>query len=214
MEQSAMEKCSTLRERVAAMIADTQGRLYDANFDAEVLKALDECKDLCYEVNNLRPSDREGRAALMREILGATGEYFSVIPPFWCDYGKNIRIGENFFCNHNTVILDGAPVTFGDNVFIAPNCVFSTAGHPIDAGRRNIGLEYALPITVGDDVWFGMGVMVCPGVTIGSNVVIGAGSVVTRDIPSGVVAVGNPCKPLREIGPQDAARYELYQPAE
>ena len=110
------------------------------------------------------------------------------------------------------MVLDGAPVTFGHDVYIAPNCVFSTAGHPVDTERRNAGLEYALPITVGDNVWIGMGVLVCPGVTIGSNVVIGAGSVVVKDIPSGVVAVGNPCRVMREIGLEDAARYELYQP--
>lgn len=190
-----------LRERIAQKIAGLDGTLYDANFDPQVLLAIDECKELCWELNQLRPSDREGRARIARQIFASTGEDITITPPFWCDYGKNIRVGENFYCNHGLVILDAAPVTFGDNVFIAPNCVFSTAGHPIDAKRRNEGLEYALPITVGDDVWFGMGVLVCPGVTIGSNVVIGAGSVVTKDIPSNVVAVGNPCRPLREIDP-------------
>ena len=197
-----------LRERVARAIAETNGRLYDANYDSEVLAALDECKELCWELNQLRPSDRAGRARIARELFAHAGEHIGITAPFWCDYGKNISVGENFYCNHGLVILDGAPVTFGDNVFIAPNCVFSTAGHPVDTALRNEGLEYALPITVGDNVWFGMGVMVCPGVTIGSDVVIGAGSVVTRDIPSGVVAVGNPCKPLRKIGPEDAKRYE------
>lgn len=211
MNKTTRKEGTSLRAEVAAIIAGTQGRLYDANYDSRVLRALDECKDLCWEINNLRPSDREGCAALVRKLFASTKSYVNVVPPFWCDYGKNISVGENFFCNHNTVILDGAPVTFGDIVFIAPNCVFSTAGHPIDATRRNEGLEYALPITVGDDVWFGMGVLVCPGVTIGSNVVIGAGSVVTKDIPSGVVAVGNPCKPLRPIGPQDAERYVRYE---
>ena len=123
--------------------------------------------------------------------------------PFWCDYGYNIEIGENFFANHNTVILDGGGVTFGDNVFIAPNCGFYTAGHPIGFERRNQGLEYAYPITVGDNVWIGAGVQVLPGVTIGSDVVIGAGSVVTRDIPSHSVAVGNPCRVLRKSTDKD-----------
>ena len=199
-------------KRVAAvqMIAEANGRLYDANFDPAILAALDECKELCYDYNQMRPTAREERMAFLRTIVGSMGEYATVVSPFWCDYGANIHLGENFFANHGLVILDGAPVTFGDNVFIAPNCVFSTAGHPIDARRRNEGLEYALPITVGSDVWFGMGVMVCPGVTIGSNVVIGAGSVVTRDIPSGVVAVGNPCKPLRPITEADSQRYERW----
>lgn len=199
-------------KRVSAtkMIAQTNGQLYDANFDPKILQALDECKELCYDYNQMRPTLRVERMAFLREIVGSMGEYATVVSPFWCDYGTNIHLGENFFANHGLVILDGAPVTFGNDVYIAPNCVFSTAGHPIDYERRNKGLEYALPITVGDNVWFGMGVMVCPGVTIGSNVVIGAGSVVTRDIPSGVVAVGNPCRVLRKIGPEDAARYELF----
>ena len=199
-----------LRASVAAMIASTEGRLYDANFDERVLRALDECKDLCYDYNQVRPTDRTGLHARLAQIVGSIGDRAHVTPPFWCDYGKNVHLGEGFFANHGLVILDGAPVTFGRNVFVAPNCVFSTAGHPIDAERRNQGLEYALPITVGDDVWFGMGVMVCPGVTIGSNVVIGAGSVVTRDVPSGVVAAGNPCRVLREIGPEDAQRYQRF----
>lgn len=112
-------------------------------------------------------------------------------------------MGKNFYANHNLVILDGAKVIFGNDVFIAPDCGFYTAGHPIDAERRNQGLEYAYPITVGDNVWFGGGVRVLPGVTIGSNVVIGAGSVVTHDIPDNVIAVGNPCRVLREITEED-----------
>ena len=199
-----------VRTRVANMIESTGGRLYDANFDPLVLKALDECKELCYDYNMVRPSHREELHERLAQIVGSMGEHAHITPPFWCDYGKNIRLGENFYANHGLVVLDGAPVTFGQNVFIAPNCVFSTAGHPVDTERRNVGLEYALPIIVGDNVWFGMGVLVCPGVTIGSNVVIGAGSVVTKDIPSGVVAVGNPCRVLRAIGPEDAARYELF----
>lgn len=118
----------------------------------------------------------------------------------------NIELGENFYANHNLVILDGAKVTFGDNVFVAPNCGFYTAGHPLDYERRNAGLEYAYPITVGDNVWIGGGVQVMPGVTIGSNVVIGGGSVVTKDIPDNYVAVGNPCKVIRPITEADKTR--------
>ena len=201
---------SEKRTAAAQMIASTEGRLYDANFDPAILAALDECKELCYDYNQTRPSLRKERRDLLRNIVGSMGEAATVVAPFWCDYGVNIHLGENFYANHGLVILDGAPVTFGHDVYIAPNCVFSTAGHPFDTERRNEGLEYALPITVGDNVWFGMGVMVCPGVTIGSNVVIGAGSVVTRDIPSGVVAVGNPCHVLREITEADVARYERW----
>lgn len=114
-----------------------------------------------------------------------------------------MTLGDNFFANHGLVLLDAAPITFGNNVFLGPDCGFYTSGHPVDFERRNTGLEYAWPITVGDNVWMGGGVRVMPGVTIGSNVVIGSGSVVTKDIPSGVVAVGNPCKPVRPITDAD-----------
>ena len=116
-----------------------------------------------------------------------------------CDYGYNIEIGENFYANHNLIILDVNKVTFGDNVFVAPNCSFYTSGHPLEYEIRNKGLEYAKPINVGNNVWIGGNVCVLPGVTIGDNVVIGAGSVVTKDIPSGVVSVGSPCKVIKEI---------------
>ena len=139
----------------------------------------------------------------MKQLLGKTKGSFEINAPFWCDYGSNIEIGEGFFANHNTVILDGAKVTFGDHVFIAPNCGFYTAGHPIDYERRNAGLEYAYPIKVGDNVWFGAGVQVMPGVTIGSDVVIGAGSIVVKDIPDHSVAVGNPCRVIRAITEED-----------
>ncbi len=178
--------------------------LYDANNDTDLIEERKVAKILCYDFNHLRPSDTIEQQRIMRQLLGKTaGDNFCIVAPFWCDYGYNIEIGENFFANHNTVILDGAKVTFGNNVFIAPNCGFHTAGHPIDAERRNRGLEYAYPITVGDNVWIGAGVQVMPGVTIGSNVVIGGGSVVVKDIPSNVVAVGNPCRVLRPITDED-----------
>lgn len=126
-------------------------------------------------------------------------ENYWIEQPFWCDYGYNIEIGENFYSNHNLTILDGNKVKFGDNVFIGPNCSFYTAGHPLDTQRRNQGLEYAKPIIIGNNVWLGGNVCVLPGVTIGDNVVIGAGSVVTKDIPSNVVAAGNPCKIIKNL---------------
>lgn len=180
-----------------------RGQLYDANYDAQLEAEREKAKELCYEFNRLRPSDRQGQEALLRQLLGKAGANLRITAPFWCDYGYNIEVGENFYANHNLVILDGAKVTFGDNVFIAPDCGFHTAGHPIDFERRNRGLEYAYPITVGSNVWIGAGVQVMPGVTIGDNVVIGGGSVVVKDIPADSVAVGNPCRVIRAITDAD-----------
>ena len=184
-----------------------EGILYDANNDAELLAERLAAADMTYELNRLRPSQVAEREAVIRRLLGRTGKNVSIVSPFFCDYGYNIEIGENFFMNMNCVILDGAKVTFGDNVFVAPGCGFYTAGHPLDAERRNAGLEYALPIRIGNNVWIGAQVCVLPGVTIGDNSVIGAGSVVTKDIPAGVLAAGNPCRVIRPITEADAARY-------
>ncbi len=184
-----------------------EGILYDANNDAELLAERQAAADMTYELNRLRPSQVAEREAVIRRLLGRTGKNVSIVSPFFCDYGYNIEIGENFFMNMNCVILDGAKVTFGDNVFVAPGCGFYTAGHPLDAERRNAGLEYALPIRIGNNVWIGAQVCILPGVTIGDNSVIGAGSVVTKDIPSGVLAAGNPCRVIRPITEADAARY-------
>lgn len=138
-------------------------------------------------------------------FLGKTGENLIIEPPFACDYGYNIEIGENFYANVNLVILDGAKVSIGANAFIAPNVGIYTAGHPLDAEQRNRGLEYARPVTIGNNVWIGAGVCILPGVTIGDNTVIGAGSVVTKDIPSNVLAVGNPCRVIKEIEQTETA---------
>lgn len=177
--------------------------LYDANNDEELIKNRVIANELCFKYNHSMPSDLAGQKEILKKLLGQVDDTALIMTPFWCDYGFNIRVGKNFFSNHNTIILDGAEVTFGDNVFVAPNCGFYTAGHPIDAKRRNQGLEYAYPITVGNNVWIGAGVHVMPGVTIGDNVVIGGGSVVVKDIPSNSVAVGNPCHVIREITDKD-----------
>ena len=153
------------------------GMIYDANYDEELLKERMKAKDLCFEYNYLiKPSEVEKQNKILKKLLGKTGKNFTMTAPFWCDYGYNIELGENFYSNHNVVILDGAKVKFGDNVF--------------------------KPITVGNNVWFGAGVHVMPGVTIGNDVVIAAGSVVTKDIPSGVVAAGVPCRVVKKITEQ------------
>lgn len=175
------------------------GMIYDANYDTALIAERMRCKEMCRDYNDLRPSMMQERTDLLRRLFGTVKGELLVEQPFHCDYGYNIEVGENFYANFNLVILDGAKVKFGDNVFIAPNCGFYTAGHPLDAIQRNKGLEYARPITVGDNVWIGAGVSVLPGVTIGDNCVIGAGSVVNRDIPANTLAAGNPCRPIRKI---------------
>ena len=195
-----MWKIQNMKTEKEKMLA---GELYDANYNSELIAERQRCKDLCHEYNMTVPSQTEKREELMRRLLGRTGERFLIEQPFYCDYGYNIEIGEDFYANVNCVILDGAKVTFGRNVFIAPNCGFYTAGHPLDIAQRNSGLEYARPITVGNDVWIGANVAVLPGVTIGDGCVIGAGSVVTRDIPAHSLAVGNPCRVIRRIGDED-----------
>ncbi|MGN1342931.1 MAG: sugar O-acetyltransferase [Traorella sp.] len=176
--------------------------LYDANDQDLMLERLN-CKSLCQEYNHLPIKDLNRRKDLIKRIFGKTGDMIHVEPDVWCDYGYRIEVGENFYANHGLVILDAGKVVFGDNIFIGPNCGFHTSGHPIDFERRNKGLEYAYPIIVGNNVWFGAGVQVMPGVTIKDNVVIGGGSVVVHDIPSDSVAVGNPCKVIRKITDDD-----------
>lgn len=184
-----------------------KGLLYDATHDEEIVNARNRCKELCFRYNQLSPLNFDGRDKLIRQILKRTGKSFCIEQPFYCDYGYNIELGENFYANHGCVILDGARVCFGDNVFIAPYCGFYTAGHALDAADRAAGLEYAFPITIGNNVWIGAHTAVLPGVTIGDNTVISAGSVVNRSIPSNVLAAGNPCKVIRPITAEDRNKY-------
>lgn len=175
------------------------GMPYDPNHDAELLDEMSRAGELCWRYNSLSPQDEAARKELLRTLLGRVGDDFTIRSPFFCDYGYNITIGRNFFANVNWVVLDAAPVTIGDNVFIAPNVGIYTAGHPLDAEERGRGTEYARAVTIGNDVWIGAGVSVLPGVTIGDRVVIGAGSVVNRDIPADSLAVGNPCRVVRSL---------------
>ncbi|WP_440448192.1 sugar O-acetyltransferase [Ruminococcus sp.] len=180
------------------------GKVYNC-LDEELSTALRKAKQLCHKYNDIFFEDETAAKKIIDELLQEEHNdgYCVFTPSFWCDYGFNVKVGKNFYSNHNLVILDCAEVTFGDNVFVGPNCGFYTAIHPIDAEQRKMEIEWAKPIKVGNDVWFGGSVTVLPGVTIGDNVVIGAGSVVVKDIPSGVVAVGNPCKPIRKITEAD-----------
>lgn len=165
------------------------------SYNKELMKA----KELCHEYNSLKPHELEKRTEILKKLLGKMNGVALIEQNFWCDFGYNIEIGKNFYSNHNLVILDTTKVKFGDNVLIGPNCGFYAAGHPLKPELRRTGEELAKPIEVGNDVWIGGNVSVMPGVKIGDNSVIGAGSVVTKDIPANVVAVGNPCKPIKEI---------------
>ena len=188
-----------------------KGFLYDANNDPDVMEKHLNCLQACFELNNMSPLQQKEREEKLREIVGEIGDGFDVLSPFFCDFGVNIHIGNHFYANHNLSILDGGMVTIGDHVFIAPNVVITTAGHAIDRDQRARGLEIALPITIGNHVWMGANVCILPGVTVGSNVVIGAGSVVTRDIPNNVIAVGNPCRVLRAITEEDKHKYPVWE---
>jgi len=187
------------------------GYLYDANYDKDLIAEIERCNDLCSEFNQTRPSHRSVQREILSRIFGKMGRDITINAPFWFDYGYNTTVGDYFFANHNCQILDGGKVTFGDHVFIAPNCIFTTAEHALDADQRNAGLEVALPITVGNNVWFGAGVIVLGGVTIGDNVVVGAGSVVTRSIPSNVIATGVPARVIRQITAADKKRYPMFE---
>ena len=194
----------TEREKAAA------GYLYSP-YESDLVDDRNKCCDLCFEYNSLKPSDAEGQRKIIKKLINDQHNTAILTAPFWCDYGYNITVGKNFYCNRNLVVLDEAKVTVGDNVFIAPHCCISTAGHPIDSEQRNTGIEIALPVTIGNNVWIGANVTVLPGVTIGDNVVIGAGSLVNKNIPSNVVAGGNPCKVIRSITEEDKSKYKFYE---
>jgi maltose O-acetyltransferase len=172
------------------------GELYIAA-DPELVADREACERALRAYN--AEGDEDERARMMRELLGAFGDESSIRPPFFCDYGSNIRIGANAFLNFNCVILDVVPITIGDRVQIASAVQLLAADHPLDAVERASGREFGAPITVEDDVWLGGGVVICPGVTVGSRSVIGAGSVVTRDVPDDVLAAGNPCRVIRPV---------------
>lgn len=186
------------------------GEIYDA-CNPEFIRRLEETREKIWELNNLHPSKKEERIALFRSIIGSCGETFHINRPFRCDYGCNIHIGDKFFANFNLTILDEATVTIGDNVFIGPNVSIYTACHPLEAEARNTGEEWAEPVTIGNSVWIGGSATILPGVKIGDNCVIGAGSVVTKDIPSNSVAAGNPARVIKHLAAPDKSLEEPIQ---
>lgn len=175
------------------------GRVYSAT-DPELLNELNEVKEVIHKYNSLSPADTDARFRILKSLLGHTADdEFIINQPFYCDYGKQIRIGRRFFANFNLTVLDEALVTIGDDCFIGPNVSIYTACHSTDPVERNTRNEWARPVSIGHNVWIGGSVTILPGVTIGNNVTIGAGSVVTKDIPDNVVAVGNPCRVIKQL---------------
>lgn len=186
----------TQKERMVA------GLLYNP-LDEELTSLSEKAAEITYQFNQCRPSDKAQLQTLLSRLLGKHGKDCWIKPPFRCDYGFNIEIGDSFFANYNCVILDCAPVKIGNCCMFAPNVSLYTAGHPLHPENRNTWLEYAAGISIGNNVWLGGNVVVNPGVTIGDNVVVGSGSVVTKNIPANSLAVGNPARVLREITDED-----------
>ena len=176
------------------------GMTYSA-VDQQLLEELNTVKEIIHRYNSISPSATKERLSILKGLLGHIGddEFIIINQPFYCDYGKQISVGRRFFANFNLTILDEASVTIGDDCFIGPNVSIYTACHSTDPVERNTRMEWAEPVTIGDNVWIGGSVTILPGVTIGNNVTIGAGSVVTKDIPDNVVAVGNPCKVIKRL---------------
>ena len=185
------------------------GLWYDANFDDELVQQRLIAEDLCFELNNTRPSKVEDRNAILNQLIPNLGNNCTILSPFITDYGCYCSIGHDTFINHNAYLMDGGGITIGHHCFIGPNCGMYTAIHPMLAEERNQGLEKALPIVIGDNCWIGADVTILPGVTIGSNTIIGAKSVVKKDIPDHVLALGNPCRVIRPITEDDSILKEV-----
>lgn len=185
-------------------------KLYIAS-DAELTKDFARSKELTHRFNETRYGENEKRYEILKDLFKKIGEKCYIEPPFRCDYGCNITVGNNFYANYDCIILDVCDVEIGENVFFAPKVCIFTAAHPIDAEVRNTQLEYGKRVKIGSNVWIGGNTVVNPGVTIGDNSVIGSGSVVTKDIPSGVIAAGNPCKVIREITESDKKYWNMLK---
>lgn len=190
-----------------------QGFWYDANYNPELLARRGKADELCWQLGQTSPLDSAGLEELLKKLLPHRGRGVIILTPFYADYGCNCWIGDQCFFNHNAYLMDCAPIRIGSHCFIGPNCGMYTALHPLLAEERNRGLERAKPITLGDNVWLGGNVTILPGVTIGEGAVIGAGSVVSKDIPPRVLAVGSPCRVLREITERDSIADTLAEEA-
>ena len=184
------------------------GLLYNPNTTTEMADYRFKIQDAIHEYNKFRPSQVRERRDFLAKIFGKIGKNCNILPPFKCDYGFRIEVGENFFANYNFIILDGNTCRFGDNVWIGPNVSVLAAGHPLDVRDRIDGWEYAYPVTVGNNVWIGGSVTIIGGVTIGDNAVVGAGSVVIRDVPADALVAGNPARVIRRITAEDRSRYK------
>ena len=180
-----------------------KGLLYP--LDQELLDAHNHAKSITRELNATLETQREERKALAKKLFASAGDGAYIEPPFYCDYGYNTRVGKNFYCNYDCIFLDCGKITVGDYVMLGPKVALYAVGHPMDPDVRRLGWDHPQDITIGDGVWIGGSTVVCPGVTIGENTVIGAGSVVTKDIPANVVAAGNPCRVIRPITQADTA---------
>lgn len=183
-----------------------QGKVYFCN-DEALMREQAACLELLYDFNQTRPKEAEKRQALLGCIFAEMGENVYIEPPLHANWGRNTHMGNNVYANFNLTLVDDTDIYVGDSVMFGPNVVVATAGHPVDPELRRRVAQYNIPVHIGDNVWIGAGAVILPGVHIGENSVIGGGSVVTKDIPANVVAVGNPCRVLREIGPRDKQFY-------
>ena len=190
----------TTRERMK------NGQVYFCT-DEEIAKEQEQCLEILYDFNNTRPSQMKERNEILKKLLAEVGENCYVEPPLHANWGKNTHFGNNVYANFNLTLVDDTDIFVGNNVMFGPNVVVATAGHPIDPELRMKVAQFNIPVHIGNNVWIGAGAVIMPGVTIGDNTVIGAGSVVTKDIPANVVAVGNPCRVMREINERDKKYY-------
>ena len=181
--------------------------------DEAVFEEQKKCRALLQKLNFMDRADFDGISTLVKELFG-TSEGAFLNPPFYCDYGSHIHVGKNFFANYNCTIIDVAPVVIGENCQMAPNVAIYTAGHPVHPATRNTAYEYGIEVTIGNNVWIGGNTVILPGVHIGDNAVIGAGSVVTKDVPAWTVAAGNPCKVIRAITEEDRGYYFRHIPVD